>query len=289
MTFFIVRNLFRYLLRKVKKTKPFKLFFSPANFNITNLNLIKFNQLPLTPGSFFADPFVIRQNDLYYVFFEEFIYSKDKGHISLLVINQKNQVSSPKLILDKPYHMSYPFVFSHSGNFYMVPETSSDKTVQLYKAKAFPDEWEFVMNLMENRQLIDVTLLFENGKWWLFALEQDDNPAISANDQLFLFYSDDLFSSNWIPHPQNPVATHINNCRPAGRLFKYNSKLYRPAQNNASRRYGAGLKINEVILLNEKEYVEKEASAIENTVHGLQACHHIDFAENMIIIDGIPK
>lgn len=287
MVFLFVRNIFRYLASKLKRAKHFRLFFSGSKFSLDTLNTITFQQLPFTDGSFLADPFVIEADGRHYIFFEEYVYSKNKGHISVIEINNK-EISPPKVILDRSYHLSYPFVFSYLGNYYMVPETSSDNTVQLYKAKAFPYEWEFVMNLIENKQLIDVTIHFENGKWWLFALEQS-HPAISANDQLFLFYSNDLFSSTWIPHPQNPIATHINNCRPAGRLFKHNNKLYRPSQNNASKQYGAGLKINEVIVLNEHQYLEKEVLEIDTIALGLQACHHIDFSENFVVIDGIAK
>lgn len=288
MMFLFVRNILRYAESKIKKPKSFGLFVSENMFTPGTLNSITFQQLPLSSDSFRADPFVLEKDGMHYLFFEEFIYSKSKAHISVIEIDSKRQMGPPRIVLDQPYHISYPFVFFHSGNYYMIPETSSHKTVQLYKAKSFPYEWKFVMNLMEGRQMIDATIHFENGKWWLFTLEQG-HPAISANDQLFLFYSDDLYSSKWLPHPQNPVATHINNCRPAGRLFKHNNKLFRPAQNNASLQYGAGLKINEVTILNEWQYHEKEVFEIDNKALALQACHHIDFSETLIVIDGISK
>lgn len=288
MMFLFVRNIFRYAGSKIKRPKQFRLFFSNGKFGFETLNSTLFQQLPLPVGSFCADPFVVEKDGMHYIFFEEFIYSKNKAHISVIEIDKNRQASPSKIVLDKPYHISYPFVFLHSGNYYMIPETSSNKTVQLFKAKSFPYEWEFEMNLIEGRQLIDVTIHFEYGKWWLFALEQG-HPAISANHQLFLFYSDDLYSTKWIPHPQNPIVTHINNCRPAGRLFKHNNKLYRPAQNNASQQYGAGLKINEVIILTESQYQEKEVFQMDTKALRLQACHHIDFSENVIVTDGIPE
>jgi hypothetical protein len=110
---------------------------------------------------------------------------------------------------------------------------------------------------------------------------------VSTNDQLFIYYSHDIFSNNWKAHPQNPVITSIDNCRPAGRIFRYQNKLYRPAQNNANVQYGFGLKFNEIIVLNENEYKEKEVISIDPSQLGLKACHHIDFVEGFVVIDGM--
>jgi hypothetical protein len=169
----------------------------------------------------------------------------------------------------------------------MIPETCANKTLELYKCKQFPGNWEFVMNLMENISIMDATLHFENGKWWMFACTQNHTFA-SSNDQLLLFYSENLFSNHWVAHPQNPVATDISNCRPAGKIFTKDGKLFRPAQNNASRQYGYALKINRIEILNEKEYKEVEIFEIlPSTKNNLQAVHTINFIDDVVVIDGI--
>ena len=133
----------------------------------------------------------------------------------------------------------------------------------------------------------DVTLLHHQEKWWLFGTVQN-HPSTSTNDQLFLYYSDTFPSSDWTPHPQNPVATIISNCRPAGNIFKANSKLYRPAQNNSSKQYGYAIKINEIEVLNETEYWEREVfEIIPGKKNKLCAIHTMNFVDNLIVIDGI--
>jgi hypothetical protein len=168
----------------------------------------------------------------------------------------------------------------------MIPESASKKTVALYKAKKFPYEWEFKKNIFEDKTLVDSTLLFYNGKWWLFA-SGSSHPFVSTNDQLFLYYSDDLYAHTWTPHPRNPVVRHIANCRPAGRVFERQGVLYRPAQDNASRQYGYGLKLNAIEVLNEKEYREREVLNIRPEGLALKAIHHIDFSESFIVLDGV--
>jgi len=288
MAFLFVRNVLRYLAYKIKKQKNdlFTLLIANESFDFERTKT--FHSIKPPKNSFYADPFVVEKDGINYIFFEEFIFSKNKAHISIIELNSSENTSPPKIVLDRPYHLSYPFIFCHNDEYFMVPETSSHNTVELYRAKGFPHDWEFIMNLVEGKSLIDVTLHFENGLWWMFA-NKFDHPFASTNDQLFLYYSKELLSTDWTPHPQNPVVTHIGNCRSAGRLFKKNGKLHRPAQNNASKQYGYGLNINEVIVLNEKEYLEKEVFSFDLNKAGLKACHHMDFTKALTVIDGILK
>ena len=202
----------------------------------------------------------------------------------------QNETTGPSaIVLEKPYHLSYPFVFEWENNFYMIPETAANKTVELYRCKKFPDEWEFVMNLFENITLVDCTLYYQNGIWWMFACTQN-HPVTTSNDQLLLFHSENLFSNNWIAHPQNPVVTDISNCRSGGKIFSKDGKLYRPAQNNASQQYGYALKINCIEVLNEEEYRETEVFEILPGVkNNLLAVHAINFTDDVIVIDGIVR
>ena len=285
-----IRNAGRYLWNKVFRAfvnDRFTLLFTQQEFNLTGLDTRNFIPLKLPKNVFWADPFVLEKDNTFYIFFEEFIYKTNKAHISMLELTKDGQSTSPVIIIDKPYHLSYPFLFEYGGTQYMIPETSANKTVELYKCSQFPLQWEFVENLMENMVLIDATILFHAEKWWLFGTN-NTHPATSTNDQLFLYYSNTLFSPEWKEHPQNPVATKISNCRPAGKIFTLNGKLYRPAQNNASKQYGYGIKINEIEVLTETEYREKEVFDIfPDKKNKLKAIHTINFVNNMIIIDGI--
>jgi hypothetical protein len=262
------------------------LFYSARGFSFKPLVRSSLKSWPLSEDNFMADPFVVRHEDRHFIFFEEYFYSKGCAHISVIEYGNTQNISAAKIALERPYHLSYPFVFKWNERYYMVPETSTNRTVELYMATKFPYDWEWKMNLMEDIGLIDATLIFHNNKWWLFG-NSNNHPFTSTNDQLFLYYSDSLLSTNWAPHPKNPVATHVHNCRPAGRIFEYHGKLYRPAQNNASQQYGYGLKINEIIIMSERDYVEKEVFSLFPDTLQLRAVHHLDFTDEIMVVDGI--
>lgn len=285
-----LRNAYRYLWNKISKQsgkKKFTLLYSRQEFQLSGIDFSSFIPVKLPRGTFWADPFVIEKEQKTYIFFEEFFFKKNKAHISVLELGKDGLCSAPVAVLDKPYHLSYPFIFESGSILYMIPETSNNKTVELYKCTEFPLKWEFVQNLMENIICNDSTLIYHGGKWWLFGTGQN-HPSTSTNDQLFLYYSDSFMSSDWTPHPQNPVVTIISNCRPAGRIFQSGDKLYRPAQNNSSAQYGYAVKINEIEILNEMEYQEREVfEIVPGKGNKYSAVHTLNFIDNLIVIDGI--
>jgi len=88
----------------------------------------------------------------------------------------------------------------------MIPESSENRTIELYECKEFPYNWEKKMTLMENIMAADSTLYFHNNIWWLFTYVFDE-------DCLRLFYSEKLMSDQWTEHPQSPIDQDISTAR----------------------------------------------------------------------------
>ena len=113
---------------------------------------------------------------------------------------------------------------------------------------------------MSDVNAVDSTILFYNNKWWLFTGIKENDGA-SNSDELFLFYSDSPISDKWIPHPQNPIISDVRKARPAGKIFSYQNKLYRPSQ-DGSYHYGHSININCIKKINELEYEEDVVNKI---------------------------
>lgn len=237
---------------------------------------------------FWADPHVMYRDEKYYIFIEELPYSTDKGHIAVITMDEKGNYSQPEIVLEKPYHLSYPFIFEHENELYMVPESASNRTVELYKCTDFPSQWEFQMNLMEDVRAVDSTLIFHQNKWWMFA-NMTVNEGASSWDELFLFSSDNLLSQDWTPHPMNPIVSDCKSSRPAGKIFFENGKLYRPSQ-NCSAHYGYGFNISEITTLNDNEYAETIVSKVEpDWDKDIIGTHTFNRAGALHVIDAIYK
>ena len=237
----------------------------------------KSNKIYAPKDRYYADPFIIKKNEEYFVFIEEVIYQDKKGHISYFKIDKNGNYNLPEKILENKYHMSYPFIFEFENNYYMIPETSENKSIDLYKCKKFPDQWEFKKTIMKNINAVDSTLLRKDNKWWLFT----SIPFMesSPNDSLSIFYADDLFSDNWIPLLKNPVISNVRKSRSAGKIFELNGEYYRPAQ-DCSDGYGKGIIINKILKLNQNEYYEEEVDSIysefDDTIEGIHTFAQCD-------------
>lgn len=210
---------------------------------------------------FWADPHVIQRDGRYYVYIEEYLYATQRGHISLIEMDEEGNWTQPVAVLERPYHLSYPFVFEYEGELYMIPETASNRTIELYRCVEFPHRWEFQRNLMENVYAVDATLLERDGRWWLFANLREIDGA-SSWDELFVFHAEDFRTAAWTAHPRNPVVSDCKRSRPAGAFFEIDGRLYRPSQ-NCSVRYGYGFNFSEVNVLTETEYEESVVTTVE--------------------------
>lgn len=280
-------HVLRYMVHKFIKLIYFEqwiILFSIRNGLSTSFR--NFKKIIPPKDRFFADPFIITKENMYYIFIEEFVYKSNKGHISIIEIDEKGNYGKPVKIIDKPYHLSYPLIFKDKDDYFLIPESCSNKTIELYKCIEFPFKWEFQRNLMENIDAVDTTLFYHKNKWWLFT-NIIENPGASYLDELFLFYSESFNTDEWIPHPLNPIISDVRKSRPAGNIFSHDSKLIRPSQNSTNR-YGFGLKINKIIILNENEYEEIEIESIEpDWDKQIIAIHTFNHLGNLTVADGL--
>jgi methionyl-tRNA formyltransferase len=251
-------------------------------------SFFRFKRIVPPKDRFWADPFVYEKNNIYYIFIEELLYKENKGKISVMEIDEEGNHTSPKTIIEKDYHLSYPFVFEDGNNLYMLIETSENRTIELYECIDFPFKWELSKVLMSNLNAVDSTILKHNNKYWLFC-NIKENEGASSLDELFLFYSDNLMDGEWISHPCNPIVSDVRRSRPAGHIFKENGRLYRPSQ-DSSKRYGYGMKINEITELNETSYREIITQSIyPNWAKDVLGTHTINNYKKLTVIDALVR
>lgn len=238
-------------------------------------------------ASFVADPFMINENNKWYMFFEVLNQKTNQGDIGLAISDDALSWNYQKIVLDEPYHLSYPFVFKHNNEMYLIPESSANYEIRLYKAKTFPTEWELEKVLLTGNY-VDPTIFQHNNHWWMFAGER--------HDILHLFYADDL-KGEWKKHPLSPLIVKDGNIsRPSGRVILYNNNLYRFTQ-DCTPEYGMLVRAFKIEELSKTTY--RESAVKENPViypiggsgWNSRNMHHIDahtINDNWIAcVDGI--
>ena len=231
---------------------------------------------------FWADPFVVRDGQSWCVFFEESIRGLRRAHLCGMRIDEHGPCEPPFRIMERDFHLSYPFVFSWDGTWWMVPETSRNQTVELWRAANFPRQWKLERVLLQGVTAVDATLHEYDGRWWMFCNLAE--PGASSNDELAIFHDPSPLGP-WQPHRRNPIRSDVRNTRPAGRIFQRDGAWIRPAQNCAGR-YGSSIVLQRIDRLDVDDYQETTIGEIvSDPRQGQTGVHTINAAAGLTIFD----
>jgi hypothetical protein len=245
--------------------------------------LHRYREMPAPADRFEADPFVVREGDRWWLFYEELPYATRVGRIAVREMGPRGPVGEPHVVLDPPTHLSYPFVFRHEGEWYLMPESNASKRLETWRATEFPWRWEPHKVLLDPFDGVDATLhQHSDGHWYLFA--NMGEPGISYDEELHLFVADSPFGP-FMPHPENPVVADVRRARMAGRLFRSGGDLIRPAQRCAPL-YGAGVVLHVVEELSPTTYRERVVQELSPTWDpSLIGLHSINAQDGLSVID----
>ncbi len=229
-----------------------------------------------------ADPFGFLKDGNYHIICEEYDYSNPKGYLtSFQVDGLSYQISNKVVSLEKDYHLAFPYLFEYEGIHYCIPENSVGGNVDLYRFDLPTGKLIFEHTLIENLQAVDASLFLHNGFWWLFFTDKS-----STNERLNIFYSANI-RGPYSAHSNNPIKVDVRSSRPAGKPFKLDCKLFRPAQ-DCSERSGRRICINQIGKLSPTEYEESEYTLLNpsSASEYPDGMHTFCVTEGAVIVDG---
>lgn len=285
----------RILFYVLRSNKVLRRLFDNLRFDIFSIGIYRgpspFSLAPLdganpvltaahvtdAPALFVADPFLLRRGSKYFMFFEVWNTATRKGEIGLAISDDCVAWVYQKIVLAEDFHLSYPYVFTHDGTVYMIPETCGTKSLRLYAATSFPFEWKLAATLLEGHYN-DPSIFEFDGKWWLFA----ETNVKRKNDTLMLYYADRP-GGPWRAHKEQPILVDAMRARPGGRVVAHDSSLFRFAQQDTPL-YGLAIRAFRICKLTALEYQEAEISEkpfLQGSGTGWNArgMHHIDLLE----------
>ena len=227
-------------------------------------------------AAFVADPFMLKTDHTWHMFFEVMNQQTGRGEIGLASSDDALRWTYQQIVLFEPFHLSYPYVFEWMGDYYMVPESFEASSIRLYKAERFPTRWSLLATLQSGGVFLDPSIFRFQGTWWMFAETNPDHKY----DTLRLYYADDL-SGPWHEHSQSPIIEgnpHI--ARPGGRVLVFDDRVIRFTQ-DCHPVYGTQVHAVEVTELTRHHYREErlhEQAIVGPSGVGWNAfgMHHID-------------
>lgn len=279
----IIFNYRFHFLRKLNfKFLKWSFAIGDSNFLDTDIN----NLHPFLPpkNQFWADPFFLSYNNEDYIFFENYEYNRGKAIISCgKLVNKK--IKNITTVLDLDYHLSYPYIFNYNNEIFLMPETSANKRLEIYKNIKFPDQWELYASAFEGEEVFDAHFYFDGTTNWLF-INKKSSVNASSNSELYIYKVDSPQLKKITPHKQNPVIINSETARNAGSIFEYKNEIYRPSQYNAYGIYGKGININKINKLTIDEYNEEKVILFETNKHSkFRYTHHLNQINGKFVID----
>ena len=254
--------------------------------NVPDGHIYKYKEIRSPPDRSWADPFPVYYDGKYLLFFEEIIHGESIGHISLLEIGADGKIGQSRRVLSRPHHLSYPLVFEWDKQWYLMPEAGQSRTVELFRATRFPDEWESVGAVLEGVALLDPTIAEIDGQWWLFGAVR--LPGSADASALHLYHAPSPLGP-WTPHRYNPVKVDVRGARPAGHLFRRDGVWYRPAQDGVPQ-YGAAIVVHRIEKISLTEFHEETIGRIEPTwLPNLAGTHTINAVQGLSVMDAQRK
>lgn len=221
-----------------------------------------------------------------FVFLEECALGASRAHLAVLEVGADGRPGPTRRVLERPYHLSYPFVFEWQGALFLLPETAENGTVELYRCEAFPDRWTPERVLLSGIAAYDATLLEHEGRWWMFACVAV--PGGPPLDELHVFHAPEPVGP-FTPVPGNPVVSDVRRARPAGRFFRHGGAWIRPAQ-DSSGRYGRAVRFQRVERLDPEGYAEREVAALSPGWRpDVLAVHTYNRCEGLTVVDFVRR
>ena len=201
---------------------------------------------------FVADPFMVRERSTWYMFFEVMNGLTNQGDIGYATSGDGFHWVYQQIVLDEPFHLSYPYVFNWKNEYYMIPESIGAGAIRLYKAIDFPTRWLFNGTLL-GYPYVDPSVFRYEDRWWMFA-------GSDRNSTLHLFYADELMGP-WTEHLNSPIVRQdANIARPGGRILVHD-RIIRYAQDDDPT-YGNQIRAFIVTTLTTESYEEREESEL---------------------------
>ena len=111
-------------VRRIREVDQWAIAFSLSKA-APSTTLYRFKEQWPPIGSSWADPFPVAAPDGYHIFLEVYDRATKRGHIGVSRLTREGVFDRPVTVLERPYHLSYPFVFRWRDTWFMMPETSN--------------------------------------------------------------------------------------------------------------------------------------------------------------------
>lgn len=229
--------------------------------DIVNKGIIKPIQwLPALKKGFLADPHAsILPDGRVEIFAERFDFNGFKGEIVCATTPlQEVEAAQFKPAIDLATHLSYPQRISWEKEDLLFCEGWESNGIPIFSRTDPSEPWRYKTTVLQGQRVVDPTLLFHEGIWYLFYTLQNDRP----NQCLRITCSTNPLQK-WAQHTQSIIHKNKIGARPAGPICRLpDGRLIRSGQ-DCHNTYGGGIVLYEIKELTTSSYRDELIRVIE--------------------------
>ena len=229
--------------------------------------------IPNTWRYWCADPHILENNGKTYIFAELYDRILRRGVIGYCMLAEGG-VTPWKVVLNMPFHLSYPHILQSGDDVYMIPESYVANEIAVYHAVSFPDRWEKVHVLKADCCAVDTTVFSEGNRTYAFTFR-----FVHDTEQLMLYAVD----GEGFAEEGACLSSGDPQMRPAGHIIRSCGFLYRPAQ-DCSGSYGCALNLYRIESLDpyretlfakiKPEMIQSDLGRIADGIHTYNVSEH---------------
>ena len=218
----------------------------PGHEPLPALGAGAYTPLPGTPGHWYADPLLYRRGGERWLFCEDFDLAANKGSIAAFPLGPGGRPGAPQTVLEADCHLSFPTVFDWNGETWMIPETGADRTLCLYRCRAFPGEWVLVRAFPVGKELADTIVLgAAEEELTLLCSQVRPENGLYTRYRRYALRPDPQEEGGFALEEDEPFGLEHRfydlGARNAGPLFCWGGQTVRPAQVSTKVDYGVYL------------------------------------------------
>ena len=230
------------------------------------------------PTRFLADPVGVYHSETgeKRLLVEELSHWTNLGRIVSLPMGDSFERGASRVEITGDLHLSYPFVVEEGGT-RLFPECATSGVLRQFRRDG--SNWAEAEPLLDE-PVIDPTFWHQDGHWYLFHTRADDDP----NGRLYLKVAPGP-DGPWQAHPSFPQDIGRAGARPAGPLFEWRGRLFRPSQ-DCTDEYGGAVILNEIETLSPHQWREHVHCRLDPPPGKYdQGVHTFLVLEDRIVID----
>ena len=206
-----------------------------------------YTPLPGKPGIWYADPLLFSHEGKRWLFCEAFDMAKGKGDIAVIDLTDPRRPGTPQTVLSESFHLSFPTVFEWNREIWMIPETGTNHSLNLYRCKHFPDQWELAASFLTgDKELADTILLdIRPGGLALLCSQVKADNGLYTRYRRYELRREEGAEGGFVLEEDETFGLENRlydlGARNAGPLFRWAGQTVRPAQVSTKVDYGVYL------------------------------------------------